>query len=535
MKRQPHQRKPLYDEILEILGFHKTDAKSNLEAKRGCRWANRLIVATIEALEHFDAIQDFYYKEDHIDRSLMFSDFLEKKGGCLDCWQAACKACLEEKTPPNADEAEVLDIAGGAFWQALYSIVGIMAPNFAVEDCTGVVCNMRDVLEKDSPESREGLRQAIQFHTLNVAETCYRLKICEWKIWFLHKDWPIEFFGPNPDDTLNGRMWVKTLYPALEAFDKKQPFAFYDLGLGLHGLSHLSDLRPKAFIYRNDENAPLLSFEKSASAILTMATEVSYEYPPELADAIEEASGVYFPSRFLLQSRNLFLVRLYDHFCKNAEKPLSDATRRLWLEAAAKLLQNMSLGSPVYKKEEADAIIALAHKAQYESWIEHMMERAKKKKGLDAAIVIPPAQPEPVPAKAMPVNEEAITDKLMAYVDGRFAERNEQLRLGQGGRGKPGAGKPVGKKSKTRGRQTETMLEQFGRLQQYLTKNHVVLHCKLETLKSWIHSFWLENKAEFEKAAKAKDQEKGYGSEAMMVRAAVNKGYGPERKKRGKQ
>lgn len=525
MTHKAPQTTPLHDQIFEILGFHKTDAMSNLEAKRGCQWVNRLIVATIDALEQYETIQHFYYKQEYVDQSLMFSVFLEKPDGCLDCWKAACKACLEEKTPPNDDEAEVLDFAAGAFWQALNPISELKTQVFDLDDCSGVVSNMREVAEKDCDETRKALKRTIQEHTINIAETCYRLKIYEWEIWYAHRDWKVSWGWWEHDGPFDGRGAVKAFYPVLKAFDEKQPFAFQALRQGLHGLLNVSDLRPKAFVAKFDYTSQLSSFEREVFAILTMETQLEYKYPPELAAVMGYENETFVPSIFLMQSRHTFLVDLYESFYRKAEEPLSDATRRLWLEAAAKLLQNMSLHQPVYTREEADAIIALANQAQYESWIERMMERTKKKKVSNlASLILPPEQPEPMPARAKAVNEEAITEKLKAYVNGLLA-----------GKKKTGGGKSTGEKSETHGRQTETMLKQFGRLQQYLNQNRVVLHCPLETLKRWVHGFWLANQAEFKEAAKAKGQDKGYGSEAMLLRAAVNKGYGQKPKKRVKQ
>lgn len=519
----------LYSEIFVALGFVKTDAMSNLEAKRGCQWANRIIVETIKAVEHFKTIKALYLEEKQVDFHDIFSAFLQRPNGCLSAWLTACDDCIKEKTPPNKDEKEALDFAGNVLWQNFLSIFGPMPGEFSAYDCTGVAIRMQDVAEKDNETTRKALKEAIQFHTLNIAETCYRLTIREWKLWYDHKDWPIEWGDFAVDGPFDGREVVEKLYPALKAFDEKHHGAFNDLYFALHGLLHEKDRAPRAFVFKDSLKAPLKLFDRSVVALLTMNPVVSFEYPPEFAALTGTDVQTYVPSEFLLKSRGLFLYQLYDNVRANTKKAPSDESRRMWLEVAAEILQNVSLRQPVYTQETAERIVALADRAQRECWIERMMKLSAKKKEVEPASFEPP--PAPPEQKTEQIDETAVIERTKAYakayIDG-LRDGNSATDDGKkGGRGK---GKGKGKKSKTRGRQTEKMVLQFGFFQKFLNKHHVVQHCSLETLKSWVHSFWLENENEFKKAAKKKDQEKGYGSEAMLLRAARNKGHGPQKK-----
>lgn len=519
----------LQSDVLEALGYVKTDAMSNLEAKRGCVWVNRLIVATVEAVEHFEKVKDLYRDEKEIRLGDRFSDFLQKKGGNLDLWQAACGACIEEKTRPNADEAKALGFAGGALWQDLFGVFAQRGGPLYAHDCSGVEVNMREVAEKDNKENRKSLKRSIQFHTLNLAETCYRLSVLEWKLWYDHKDWSVDWGEWEVGGPFNGRGAVEALYPALKAFDEKYPNAFDDLYLALHGLNFSSDVHPRAFVSRESEKSPVWSYERVAVALLTLKTKLTFSYPADLAGAMGRQVEVFVPSPFLTKARGLFLHKLYENFSANAQKALSDVSRRMWFEAAAELLQNNTRTQPVYSQEAAERIVSLANRAQRESWIERMMVLAKKKKEMEPAEF--PSPPPPPSAKVEPaVSEQAILEKAKAYVEGRLAgiggisggETKKDVKKG-GKKGDKGT-------SETRGRQTEAMISQFARFQVYMRKHHVPLHCSLETLKKRVHGFWLENKTEFDLAAKVKGAEKGYGSEAMLLRAARNKGYGPKPK-----
>ena len=516
----------LHPKTLKVLGFAKQGALSKLTSKRSCQWANRLIVATIEAVEEFEAVKGFYYSAKRVDPQDMFSRYLQRKGGCLDLWQAACGACIDEKTPPGQDEAEVLDVAGGALWQLLFCTFGVMTGPFAVADCSGVAINMKIVAEQDNAANRKALKTSIQYHTLNIAETCYRLTILEYETWYRHKSWPIDWTECVQDGAFDKRSAVEALYPALKAFDESHPTAFSDIYFALHGLNHESGDAPRAFVFTDSPKAPLHTFDQAVVALLTMETEFVFRYPPDLAKVLGYREQPYVPSSFLQKSRGLFLYQLYANIRKNAEKAPSDVSRRMWLEAAAELLQNMSMRQPVYTREAAERILSLANRAQRESWIERMMARTKEKKEVEPTVF---AQQSPVPEKVEPaVIERTVNDKIAAFVDGLLAQVAGAG--GKGGKGKNGKGndkKDGTGKGKGRGRQTETTIKQFARFQAYLNKHHVVQHCSLETLKSRVNSFWLENKDEFKAAASKKGQEKGYCSAAMILRAARDKGYGP--------
>lgn len=515
----------LQSDISEALGYVKTDALSNLASKRGCIWANRLIVASVEAVEHFETVKDFYLKEKKAELQDMFSAFLQKKGSCLDLWQDACGACIKEKTPPNAKETEALDFVGGVLWQNFLSVFGQSFGAFSAYDCTGVAVRMREVDEADTETNRKALKESIQFHTLNIAETCYRLTLREWEIWYRHEDWPVGWGEFEVNGPFDGRGAVEALYPALKAFDEKHPYAFYDLYLALHGLNNESVVLPRAFVFKDSKSSPARSFDEAVVALLTMETQIIFRYPPDLVAAMGYEEQSYVPSPFLTKARNLFLVKLYNNIRANAKKAPSDGSRRMWFEAAAELLQNTSMRQPVYTQEAAERILSLANRAQRESWIERMMERAKRKKEMEPA-EFTPAPSEP--AKAEPaIDEQAIVEKTQAFAKAYIDGLRDAGGSGKGGnrKGNKKNGKKDGK-GKRRGRQTPVMIEQFAALQDYLNRNHVPRNCSYETLKKWINSFWNENKKEYDKSAKAKGDKKGYGSVAMMFRAAKNKGYG---------
>ena len=516
----------LHPKTLRVLGFAKQGALSKLTSKRSCQWANRLIVATIEAVEHFETVKDFYYKEMKAEFKDMFSAFLQKKGGFLDLWQAACGACIAEKTPPNEDEAEALYFASGILWQDFLRIFGFPEGTFSVYDCTGVVINMNEVAKDDSKANRNTLKESILNHTFNIAETCYRLTITEWRIWYEHKDWPVDWAEWDANVPFDGRGAVEALYPALKDFDEKNAHAFEMLRIGTNGIHTASNAFPRAFVQKDCATAPARSFEAEVRAILTMKTHIAFRYPADLAAATGIEEQLFIPSHFLRKRRHMFVVLLYARISANARKAPSTVSRRLWVEAEAELLQNITLRLSTYAKEDADRIIELANRAQRESWIERKMEQAKKGDKTDDVEITPPsaeperAKPAPIDLKAM---EEQFLAKAQGYVDGRLAA----LKNGKGKNGKGNDKKDGSGKGKGRGRQTETTIKQFARFQAYLNKHHVVQHCSLETLKSRVNSFWLENKDEFKAAASKKGQEKGYCSAAMILRAARDKGYGP--------
>lgn len=390
----------LYPEIFEALGYVKTDALSNLEAKRGCQWANRIIVATIKAVEHFETIKALYIEGKQIDFHNVFSTFLQQPGGCLAVWQDACGDCIKEKTIPNKDEEEALDFAGNVLWQNFLTIFGPFPGEFSAYDCTGVAIRMQDVAEKDNETTRKALKESIQFHTLNIAETCYRLSLREWKLWYDHKDWPIDWGEWEVGGLFDGRGAVEKLYPALKAFDENHHDVFADLYIALHGLLHECDHSPRAFVSKDSPKAPLKPFDRSVVALLTLDPEITFEYPTGLATAMGYDVETHVPSRFLLKSRGYFLYLIYENVRANAKKAPSDVSRRMWLEAAAELLQNMSLRQPVYTQVAAERIIELANRAQRESWIERMMKGdrpapAEFKRTLDAE---PTKQPDHTPA-----------------------------------------------------------------------------------------------------------------------------------------
>ena len=381
----------LYPEIFEALGYVKTDALSNLEAKRGCQWANRIIVATIKAVEHFETIKALYIEGKQIDFHNVFSTFLQQPGGYLAVWQDACGDCIKEKTIPNKDEKEALDFAGSVLWQKFLSIFGPVPGEFSAYDCTGVAIRMQEVAEKDNETTRKALKEAIQFHTLNIAETCYRLTIREWKLWYDHKDWPIEWGDFAVDGPFDGREVFEKLYPALKAFDENHHGAFTDIYLAMHGLKYESGRAPRAFVFKDSPKAPLKPFDRSVVALLTMNPVISFEYPTEFAALMGYDVQTYVPSRFLLKSRGLFLQRLFNNIRANAKKAPSDESRRMWLEVAAEILQNLPLLQPVYTREAAERIVSLADRAQRESWIERMMKLSRKKEVEPASFEPPPA------------------------------------------------------------------------------------------------------------------------------------------------
>ena len=509
-------------DVLKALGFVKADAMSNLEAKRGCTWANRIIVATVEAVERFEAVRDFYYKEERTELDNMFSAFLQRKDGFLDVWQDACVACLKEKTPPNAAEAEAVNFAGGVLWQALFCIFGLSNGAFGVADCMGVSANMRKVAEKDNEANRKGLKESVWFHTFNVAETCYRLSIREWKVWSLHRDWPVDWAEWETNGPFDGRGAVKALCQALESFDAEHPYVFYYLRTAMHGLLNSSELLPRAFMSKTSEKGVSSSFERAVIEIMTTDPQIVVRYPPNLAAVLGVEEQTYVPSNFFKTARRRFLVMLYAHLSANANKSTSDTARRMWLEAAAEFLMRMSLRQSKFAQEDAERIVALANRAQRESWIDRKMARSKKKV---EPVEILPTLPEPPEKKTGDINAQEIAENVKAklidfakaYIDG--------YRGSHGRKGGKKTGKRTGKTLHT-GRQTDRTVDQFARLQKYLSIHHVIQSCSYKTLNKWINSFWNENRKEFEKAAKAKGQERGYSSPSKLFRAAKNKGYG---------
>lgn len=505
-------------DVLEALGYVKTDAMSNLEAKRGCTWANRLIVSTIEAVEHFETVKGFYYKEERVEFKNLFSAFLERKGGCLDLWQTACCACIAEKTPPNADEADALYFAGGVLWQDFLRTFGYSEWTLSIYDCTGVAIHMKEVFENDGKKNRKALKESILNHTFNLAETCYRLRVLEWKTWYEHRDWPIDWAEWDTNGPVDGRGAVEAIYPALKDFDKKNANAFEMLRVGTNGIHGASDDFPRAFVYRDSAKEPARSFEAEVRAILTMETSFVFKYPDDLAAAIGVGEEFFVPSNFLMKRRHMFVVLLYARIAANAKKAPSDASRRLWIEAEAELLQNITLRHQTYAKADADRIIELANRAQRESWIERKMKQAKKggkTEEMDFATASAELEPAKLTRNDLKEMEEKFMVQVRGYVDGRFDALKKRKR-GKGGR----------KGSTTRGRQTPVMIDQFAALQDYLDRNHVPRNCSYAALKNWINSFWNEHQKEYEKVATANGDKKGYGSVAMMFRAAKKKGYG---------
>ena len=380
---------------IEMLAFAKVDAMSNLEAKRGCSWANELIVALAKAVEKLVACENFYLKGRKTPVSDLLANFLEEKDGLIRTLEHAEEKCLHARPLPNGDEIETLNFATALLCQKLGQIPGFENEQFVVNDFSYAYEQIQAAaLLEDNETNRREMAAALRDYLFNIAETAYRLRLHEYKVWHDHQKWIPDVGEWVPSGPFNGRESYNNLYAALKAFDAKYGACFSWLNNGIGALlSPYRDL-PVAFLRHDRPYTYAHVAWRSVRALLVQPVTVSFRHPPELAACLGIESEDFSPSRFLAERRHEFLKGMKGYLTTRAfEAPRGSDVRRMWLEAAAEFLSNISLHQPVFSDEQADRVLTLAHRAQRESWI---VERLNQKRTSEMVELLGPEPEAPV-------------------------------------------------------------------------------------------------------------------------------------------
>lgn len=496
-------------DALNLLELVRDDARSNLEHKRGSVWANELIFAFARAIEKFIACEEFYLKGKMMPIKDLFAAFLEKRGELLGILEWAAEVCSYARPIPHSGEIEVLNFVAGLFCQLLEQIPEIESEQFAVNEFSWtyekILAAAHDGSEGNCFEMAESMRD----YLFNIAEAAYHIRLHEFRIWYEHQEWMPELGEWSPSGPFNGRESYNNLYLALKDFDAKYGACFSWLNNGIGALKSPYLDAPVAFLRKDRPYTYAHVAWRSVRAVLVQPVSVEFSHSDELAAVLGFAHEEFVPSKFLLERRRTFLIKMKAYLRSRASKqPPGSETRRLWLEAAAEFLSNISLHQAIFSEEQADRILALANRAQRECWIVERLNKKSTGEEIErpGVRVVPSDETGKVAARGERF-AEALT-YVVNYMEGRSAPKPA----------KKGRLRPT---TKARGTKNKTMARQLKRFFKWVKEGHAIDEsARARRVGARAEQFWNENAAEFERAAAESGDQRGYLNAKTLADAA---------------
>lgn len=496
-------------DALDVLGLVRDDARSNLEHKRGSVWANELIVAFDRAVKKFVACEEFYLKGKMMPIKNLLAEFLEQKGELLGILEWAAEVCSYARPIPNRGEIEVLNFVAALFCQLLERIPEIESEQFAVNEFSWTYEKILAAANDASEGSCREMAESMRDYLFNIAEAAYRLRINEYKIWYEHQEWVPELGEWSPNGPFNGRESYNNLYLALKDFDAKYGECFSWLNNGIGALKSPYLDAPVAFLRKDKPYTYAHVAWRSVRALLVQPVSVEFSHSDELAAVFGFAREEFVPSKFLLERRQTFLMKMKSYLRSRASKqPPGSETRRMWLEAAAEFLSNISLHQAIFTEEQADRILALANSAQRESWIVGRLNQKSAGEEIErpGVRVVPSDETGNVAT-----SEERLAEALNRVCDqmeGRSAPKPA----------KKGKLRPT---TKARGTKNKTMARQLKRFFKWVKEGHAIDESvRARRVGARAEQFWKENAAEFERAAAESGDKRGYLNAKTLADAA---------------
>lgn len=402
--RNSHLRNRAFSS-LDYLGI---DAKSNLEAKRGCRWVNHLIVVLAEFVKEFGACEKFYRGETPISTDLLLAARIQRRTGVLRTL-AAIRDKLDELTLPNVDEIESLEFALIAFEFALGDLGRKLPERIDAPDATAIILFLRDCPKGDTAAIRSAGKAAIRGYCWELAEAAYRFSVAEYRIWHEHRDWEISGYESDPNGPFDVRGIYDNLYRELKRWDETYPHAFGLLRSACDGLSELRDDLPVMFVRGDAVSHAAFRFTTAVRVALVLPVRIFFHNPVEAELGSEDPVSSCEVSAFLAAERIGFINRLNRTLQERAKLAEDAAVRRKWYEADAELLAaDSNWGQPVFTPDRADRLIALVDAAQRESWIQGRMKVPEN------AVTLPEANDQPPPSSPLtlpPLRARELSDE----------------------------------------------------------------------------------------------------------------------------